>query len=71
MVRAVALTTPDPETNTSNAIRPLSSDRVVLAGLLLYRYFLTPHELRTLETDEQWLDRVVDLGERLLAPRSA
>jgi AcrR family transcriptional regulator len=40
----------------------------MLAGLLLYRYFLTPHELRTSETDEQWLDRVVDLGERLLAP---
>jgi AcrR family transcriptional regulator len=40
----------------------------MLAGLLLYRYFLTPRELRTSETDEQWLDRVVNLGERLLAP---
>ncbi|MDQ2896992.1 MAG: TetR/AcrR family transcriptional regulator [Actinomycetota bacterium] len=40
----------------------------MLAGLLLYRYFLTPHELRTHETDEQWLDRIVDLAERLLAP---
>ncbi len=40
----------------------------MLAGVLLYRYFLTPQELRTNETDEQWLDRIVDLGERLLAP---
>jgi AcrR family transcriptional regulator len=38
----------------------------MLAGLLLYRYFLTPKELRTIETDEQWLDRIVELGERLL-----
>ncbi len=40
----------------------------MLAGVLLYRYFLTPQELRTNETDEQWLDRIVDLGQRLLAP---
>lgn len=40
----------------------------MLAGLLLYRYFLTPQELRDKETDEQWLDRVVNLSERLLAP---
>jgi AcrR family transcriptional regulator len=40
----------------------------MLAGLLLYRYFLTPTELRTEETDEQWLDRVVTLGQRLLTP---
>jgi AcrR family transcriptional regulator len=42
----------------------------MLAGLLLYRYFLTPTELRTEETDEQWLDRVVTLGQRLLTPPS-
>ncbi len=41
----------------------------MLAGVLLYRYFLTPPELRSQETDEQWLDRIVDLGERLLTPR--
>jgi AcrR family transcriptional regulator len=40
----------------------------LLAGVLLYRYFLTPAELRATETDEQWLGRLVDLGERLLAP---
>jgi len=40
----------------------------MLAGLLLYRYYLTPEELRT-ETDEQWLDRVVELGQRLLEPK--
>ncbi len=40
----------------------------MLAGLLLYRYFLTPQELRSQETDEQWLARIVDLAERLLAP---
>ncbi len=40
----------------------------MLAGLLLYRYFLTPQELRTQETDEQWLDRTVNLAKRLLAP---
>lgn len=40
----------------------------MLAGLLLYRYFLTPQELREKETDEQWLDRVVNLSERLLTP---
>lgn len=41
----------------------------MLAGLLLYRYFLTPEELR-LEDDGQWLDRVVELAERLLqSPR--
>jgi AcrR family transcriptional regulator len=40
----------------------------MLAGLLLYRYFLTPTELRTEETDEQWLDRVVTLAQRLLTP---
>lgn len=40
----------------------------MLAGVLVYRYFLTPQELRTKETDEQWLDRIVDLAERLLAP---
>lgn len=39
----------------------------MLAGLLLYRYFLTPKELRSEETDEHWLDRVVALGQRLLA----
>ncbi len=38
----------------------------MLAGLLLYRYFLTSTELRIEETDEQWLDRVVALGQRLL-----
>jgi AcrR family transcriptional regulator len=43
----------------------------MLAGLLLYRYFLTPEELRTSETDEQWLDRVIELGERLLSPTGA
>ena len=41
----------------------------MLAGLLLYRYFLTPTELRKEETDEQWLDRVVALGKRLLTPQ--
>jgi AcrR family transcriptional regulator len=40
----------------------------MLAGLLLYRYFLTPRELRNKETDQQWLDRVVNLSERLLTP---
>ncbi|MGH2853057.1 MAG: TetR/AcrR family transcriptional regulator [Solirubrobacteraceae bacterium] len=40
----------------------------MLAGLILYRYFLTPEELRTKETDEQWLDRIVQLGQRLLTP---
>ncbi len=40
----------------------------MLAGLLLYRYFLTPQELRTQETDEQWLNRTVNLAKRLLAP---
>jgi AcrR family transcriptional regulator len=40
----------------------------LLAGVLLYRYFLTPAELRATETDEQWLGRLVDLGQRLLAP---
>lgn len=41
----------------------------MLAGLLLYRYFLTPRELRSAESDERWLERVVALAERLLAPR--
>jgi AcrR family transcriptional regulator len=40
----------------------------MLAGLILYRYFLTPKELRTKESDEQWLERVVNLAEKLLAP---
>jgi AcrR family transcriptional regulator len=39
----------------------------MLAGLLLYRYFLTPKELRSKEADEEWLDRVIALGERLLS----
>ena len=41
----------------------------LLAGLLLHRYFLTPKELRSDETDEQWLDGVVELGKRLLTPQ--
>lgn len=41
----------------------------MLAGLMLYRYFLTPKELRAKEPDEQWLQRVVDLAERLLSPK--
>ena len=40
----------------------------MLAGLLLYRYFLTPEELRGSETDAQWLDRITNLAERLLSP---
>jgi len=40
----------------------------MLAGVLLYRYFLTPQELRKDESDEQWLDRLADLAERLLSP---
>lgn len=40
----------------------------MLAGVLLYRYFLTPPELRSNETDEQWLDRLTNLSERLLTP---
>lgn len=40
----------------------------MLAGVLLYRYFLTPAELRAAEPDDVWLARLVDLGERLLAP---
>ncbi len=42
----------------------------MLAGLLLYRYFLTPKELRSDENDDQWLERVLDLGQRLLTQQS-
>jgi AcrR family transcriptional regulator len=38
----------------------------MLAGVLLYRYFLTPAEFRASEDDEHWLDRLVTLAERLL-----
>ncbi|MGH2833876.1 MAG: TetR/AcrR family transcriptional regulator [Solirubrobacteraceae bacterium] len=41
----------------------------MLAGLVLYRYFLTPKDSRGKETDEQWLERVIDLAERLLDPK--
>jgi hypothetical protein len=40
----------------------------MLAGLLLYRYFLTPEQLRTQESDDEWLSRVMVLAERLLDP---
>jgi AcrR family transcriptional regulator len=40
----------------------------MLAGVLVYRYFLTPPELRTAETDQEWLDRLVNLAQRLLSP---
>ena len=40
----------------------------MLAGLLLYRFFLTPQEIRRQESDEGWLDRVVNLAQRLLEP---
>ncbi len=40
----------------------------MLAGVLLYRYFLTPEELRKDEPDENWLERLADLAERLLSP---
>lgn len=53
---------------TSDADADLLVD--MLAGLLLYRYFLTPQELRSTETDEQWLDRVINLAERLLSPNA-
>ena len=41
----------------------------MLAGVLLYRYFLTPEELRKDESDDQWLARLVDLAERLLSAK--
>lgn len=41
----------------------------MLAGLLLYRYFLTPEQLRAQESDADWLARVLSLAERLLDPR--
>jgi AcrR family transcriptional regulator len=41
----------------------------MLAGLLVYRYFLTPPEFRT-ETDQHWLDRLLALAQRLLSPES-
>ncbi len=41
----------------------------MLAGVLLYRYFLIPPELRSDESDEHWLDRLTSLGERLLTPK--
>jgi AcrR family transcriptional regulator len=41
----------------------------MLAGLLVYRYFLTPPEFRTSESDKEWLDRLVTLAKRLLTPR--
>jgi AcrR family transcriptional regulator len=40
----------------------------MLAGLILYRYFLTPSELREVESDDHWLDRVIAEGKRLLRP---
>lgn len=40
----------------------------MLAGLLVYRYFLTPPDVRSQETDDAWLDRVVALARRLLIP---
>jgi len=40
----------------------------MLAGLLVYRYFLTPPDLRTAETDRAWLDRLLALAQRLLPP---
>jgi AcrR family transcriptional regulator len=40
----------------------------MLAGLILYRYFLTPPELREAESDGGWLDRVIAEGQRLLRP---
>lgn len=40
----------------------------MLAGILVYRFFLTPPEFRTTETDDEWLDRLVALAQRLLAP---
>ncbi len=40
----------------------------MLAGLLVYRYFLTPSDIRDAETDQEWLDRLVTLAQRLLSP---
>lgn len=40
----------------------------MLAGLLVYRYFLTPPDVRNAESDQAWLDRLVAVAQRLLAP---
>jgi AcrR family transcriptional regulator len=40
----------------------------MLAGVLVYRYFLTPPELRALQTDQDWIDRLITLTEKMLSP---
>lgn len=43
----------------------------MLAGLLLYRFFLTPPQQRNQESDQEWLDRVGNLAQRLLSPSAS